>query len=148
MASGSRVPKPEFEDDDEPESDPRATIKPAYDVERYAEDTVHRERMVTIVDAVATEEARVASVLMHSSPPTRASGGHSGEVEVDLAVEYSEVEELDPDEQLALLRAQLAPLSRVPALTRRMAELGPVIADAQTAYVLGFIDGLLPLETI
>jgi hypothetical protein len=36
----------------------------------------------------------------------------------------------------------------VPALVRKITELGPVIEDPKTAYVLGFIDGLLPLETI
>ena len=122
----------------------RDTVRPAFDVERYAEDVVGRERLPTIVDEAAKEEARIASVLMDSSPPRpRASAP-----EIEIAVKYSEVDALDPDEQLAFLRARLAPMTRVPALTRRITELGPVIEDPKTAYVLGFIDGLLPLETI
>src|SRR5262249_4761608 len=66
----------------------------------------------------------------------------------EIAVRYSEVDALRPDEQLAILRARLAPMSRVPSLVRQITELGPVIEDPKTAYVLGFIDGLLPLETI
>jgi hypothetical protein len=124
---------------------PCETVRPAFDVERYAEDTIGRERLPTIVDEVATEEARIASVLMDSTPP-RARGASPAEIEI--AVRYSEVEALEDDEQLAFLRARLAPLTRVPALTRKITELGPLIEDPKTAYVLGFIDGLLPLETI
>jgi hypothetical protein len=36
----------------------------------------------------------------------------------------------------------------VPALTRKLTELGPAIEDPKTAFILGFVDGLLPLETI
>jgi hypothetical protein len=122
---------------------PRETVKPAFDVERYAEDIVGRERLPTITDEVATEEARIASVLMDSTPP-RARGASAP----DIAVRYSEVEGLKPDEQLAFLRARLAPLTRVPSLTRMITELGPLIEDPKTAYILGFVDGLLPLETI
>lgn len=122
----------------------RATVRPSFDVERYAEDTLSRERLPTVTDEAATEEARIASVLMDSSPPrARASAP-----EIELAVRYSEVEQLKPDHQLAFLRARLAPMTRVPTLTRKITELGPVIEDPKTAYVLGFVDGLLPLETI
>ena len=138
--------------DDEPEdsfasgestSIERKTVKPSFDVERYAEDTVGRERLPTILDEAATEEARIASVLMDSNPPKGA-----GAPEIEIAVNYSEVDALRPDEQLAFLRARLAPMSRVPSLVRKIAELGPMIEDPKTAYVLGFVDGLLPLETI
>lgn len=122
---------------------PRETVKPAFDVERYAEDVVGRERLPTITDEAATEEARIASVLMDSTPP-RARGASAP----DIAVRYSEVEGLKPDEQLAFLRARLAPMTRVPSLTRNITELGPLIEDPKTAYILGFVDGLLPLETI
>jgi len=124
---------------------PRETVRPSFDVERYAEDTVGRERLPTIIDEAATEEARIASVLMDSSPPPAPSD--SGP-EIELAVRYAEVEALDGEEQLAFLRARLAPLSRVPSLARKITELGPVIEDPKTAYILGFVDGLLPLETI
>ena len=36
----------------------------------------------------------------------------------------------------------------MPTLARKLTELGPAIEDPQTAYVLGFVDGLLPMETI
>jgi hypothetical protein len=122
---------------------PRETIRPAFDVERYAEDTIGRERLPTMVDEAATEEARIASVLMDSTPPAAKDAP-----EIEIAVNYSEVEALEDDQQLAFLRARLAPMTRVPALTRKITELGPLIEDPKTAYVLGFIDGLLPLETI
>lgn len=138
-------------DDDEQESGPlpRETLKPAFDVERYAEDMTGRERYATITDEAATEEARVASVLMDSIPP-RASAAAAAQAgpEVEIDVHYADVDALAHDEQLTFLRARLAPMSRVPVLTRTIAELGPVIEDPKTAYVLGFIDGLLPLETI
>ena len=123
---------------------PIATVRPSFDVERYAEDMVGREHLPTITDEAATEEARIASVLMDSTPPR----GRASAPEIELAVRYSEVEALKPDEQLAFLRARLAPMSRVPSLARKITELGPVIEDPKTAYILGFIDGLLPLETI
>ena len=123
---------------------PRETVRPAFDVERYAEDTIGRERLPTITDEAATEEARIASVLMDSTPPrARASAP-----EIELAVRYSDVEALREEEQLAFLRARLAPMTRIPTLTRNITELGPLIEDPKTAYILGFIDGLLPLETI
>lgn len=124
--------------------EPRETVRPSFDVEAYAEDSVVRERLPTIIDEAATEEARIASVLMDSRPPAaRASAP-----DIQLAVTYGEVEALEPDEQLAFLRARLAPMTRVPTLARKITELGPVIEDPKTAYILGFVDGLLPLETI
>lgn len=130
---------------DSDESDTRRnTVKPPFDVEQYAEKTVGRERLPTIIDEAATEQARIASVLMDSSPP----GPRKSMPEVEIAVRYAEVEALDPDEQLAFLRARLAPMTRAPRLTRSMPELGPVIEDPKTAYMLGFVDGILPLETI
>ncbi|MBX3209026.1 MAG: hypothetical protein KF764_28595 [Labilithrix sp.] len=124
---------------------PRETVRPAFDVERYAEDTVGRERLPTITDEVAIEEARIASVLMDSTPPR---GRLHSAPEVEVAVRYSEVEALDDEQQLAFLRARLAPMTRVPSLSRKITELGPLIEDPKTAYILGFVDGLLPLETI
>ena len=93
----------------------------------------------------ATEEARIASVLMESKPPSQQVRSTP---EIALKVRYAEVDALAPDEQLALLRERLAPMSRVPSLVRTITELGPVIEDPKTAYILGFVDGLLPLETI
>jgi len=146
MAGEARKPETAADvPEDEPSGiSPRDTVRPAFDVERYAEDLVGRERLPTITDEAATEEARIASVLMDSQPPR----GRTSAPEIEVAVRYSEVEALKPDEQLAFLRARLAPMTRVPSLTRKITELGPAIEDPKTAYVLGFIDGLLPLETI
>ncbi len=137
-----------FEEADAVESGtiPRETVRPAFDVERYAEDTIGRERLPTITDEAAIEEARIASVLMDSVPPQGRLASAADDVEV--AVRYAEVEALDDDQQLAFLRARLAPMTRVPSLTRKITELGPLIEDPKTAYILGFVDGLLPLETI
>lgn len=129
--------------------EPRDTVKPAFDVERYAADVITRERLPTMIDEAATEEARIASVLMDSSPPmSRGRALPEPEPEVELAVRYADVDALGDEERLAFLRARLAPMTRVPSLARKLTELGPAIEDPKTAYVLGFIDGLLPLETI
>src|SRR4051794_20702392 len=77
---------------------PRETVRPAFDVERYAEDTVGRERLPTITDEVATEEARIASVLMDSTPPR---ARRSWVPEIEIAVRYADVETLADEEQLA-----------------------------------------------
>ncbi|HVJ91160.1 MAG TPA: hypothetical protein VM580_15260 [Labilithrix sp.] len=130
-----------FDDDD----GARDTVRPAFDVERYAEDMAGRERLPTITDEAAIEEARIASVLMDSTPPKSPFGRPS---EVEIGVRYAEVDAFGEDEQLAFFRARLAPMTRIPELTRKLTELGPVIEDPKTAYVLGFVDGLLPLETI
>lgn len=131
----------DFNDDD----DDRAgqTIRPAFDLARYAEDSDIRERAPTITDEAATEEARIASVLMDSRPPRAPSGSSP-----DVAVRFSEIDQLAPDAQVAVLYDRLNPLSRVPSLTRPLPELRGLIEDPKTAYVLGFVDGLLPLETI
>jgi hypothetical protein len=86
-----------------------------------------RERVSTLNDEEATEQARIASVLIDSTPPRPSS-----------------LTSQDP----AAIRARLAPLSRVPSLTKSIAELGSCVDDPKSAYVLGFVDGVLPLETI
>lgn len=108
----------------------RPTLKPAFDLEHYAQETVPamRERQMTISDEHATEQARLASVLIDSKPPPGAALRDPNGVEA--------------------LRARLAPLSRVPALAKSITELGDAVADPRAAFVLGFVDGLLPLETI
>ena len=79
-----------------------------------------RERQITYADDELTEQARLASVLIESIPP-RASE--------------------DP-------RARLAPLGRIPMLAKSIDELGAHLKDPKIVFVLGFIDGVLPLETI
>lgn len=101
------------------------TIKPAFDLTEYAKENAvpMRERAMTLCDDEATEQARLASVLIDSSPPP------------------------DPNSAPAI-RARLAPMSRVPVLAKSLSELGASIEEPRTAYVLGFVDGVLPLETI
>ena len=74
-----------------------------------------RDRQMTLTDDDLTEQARLASVLMDSTPP---------------------------------LRARLAPATRIPVLAKTLAELDDDMKDPKTAFVLGFVDGVLPLETI
>ncbi|HVH45691.1 MAG TPA: hypothetical protein VM925_25225 [Labilithrix sp.] len=124
-------------------------MKPPFDIEQYAESLTGRERLPTIVDEVATEEARLASVLMDSSPPG-ALEDFDVEVEVDVEVDFhrKDVEALGEEDQIAFFRARLAPMTRAPTLVRKITELGALIEDPKTAYILGFVDGVLPLETI
>lgn len=114
-----------------------------------------RGRLATITDEVALEEARLQS-LPSQLPPARAPystrpgpiimDGRDAAIEVDA--DEADLDALGPEEQVAILRANLAPLTRVPALSRPMTELGDILADPKTAFVLGFVDGILPLETI
>jgi hypothetical protein len=117
---------------DEPTEDavPRPTIKTSFDLVQYAEANVPpmRERVSTLSDEDATEQARIASVLIDSTPPKPSSA---------------------PSHDAGAIRARLAPLSRVPSLiTKSIAELGSLVDDPKSAYVLGFVDGVLSLETI
>ena len=80
-----------------------------------------RERQSTLLDDDLTEQARLASVLMESVPP--ANG-------------------------VAAMRARLAPLDRAPTRAKSIDELDDDLKEPKTAFVLGFVDGLLPLETI
>lgn len=141
---------PDDPDDEEHDSGALAgdTVRPDFDVERYAEDVLGRERYATITDEVVTEQARLASVLMDSYPPEPAPPASTERDEVGRGAGDAELASMTDDEQIAFLRARLSPMSRVPSLTRSIAELGSVIEDSKTAYLLGFVDGLLPLETI
>jgi hypothetical protein len=79
-------------------------------------------------------------------PAALLAASRDSTVEIDLGEE--ELEALGVDEQTAILSERLAPLSRVPRLAQEVGQLGALLADPKTAYVLGFVDGLLPLETI
>ncbi len=143
---------------------PGATVRPAFSPEQYAEQTEFRERMPTLTDDSLLEEARLQS--MHSNaPPARASmpsGPASAAVtarpgpitatsrdsSVEIDTSEADLEALEVDDQVAILTVRLAPLTRVPVLAKALTELGAAVEDPKTAYVLGFIDGLLPLETI
>lgn len=111
-----------------------------------------RERLVTFTDEDALEEARKMSVPTGAPPPRKPyiTKPEPDEPTASVDIDESEfdVDSLPADEQVAILRARLAPLNRVPTLSKRMTELGEIVEDPKTAYVLGFVDGLLPLETI
>jgi hypothetical protein len=103
-----------------------------------------RERMVTVTDEVALEQARLASAVSDMPPAARPRA--ESLVEIDAG--EADLDDLDEGEQVAILRARLHPLTRTPTLARKLTELGELLEDPRTAYVLGFIDGILPLETI
>ncbi len=116
------------------------TVKPPFDPVQFAEQAI-REPMPTITDEAATEEARITSVLMDSQPPRAPSASAP-----DLKVKIEDA--LSPEEERAILEDRLGPLTQTPHLAKAPDELAMIIADPQTAFVLGFVDGLLPLETI
>jgi hypothetical protein len=83
-----------------------------------------REPVDTFVDDEVTEQARLASVLIDSQPPPPGSD--------------------DP----RAIRARLSPLDRVPTQAKSIDELPDDLKEPKAVFVLGFIDGVLPLETI
>lgn len=143
---------------------PMPTVRPAFSPQQYAEETEFRERMPTLTDDSLLEEARLQS--MHSNaPPARASmpsgpvstattarpgpiPATSRDSSVEIDAGEADLDALGDDDQVAILSVRLAPLDRVPVLAKAMTELGAAVEDPKAAYVLGFIDGLLPLETI
>ncbi len=139
---------------------PTPTVRPAFSVEQYAEETEFRERMPTLTDDSLLEEARLQS-MRSNAPPARpampagpatarpgplVAGSRDSSVEIDTG--EADLEALGVDDQVAILSVRLSPLTRVPVLSKALGELGAAVEDPKTAYVLGFIDGLLPLETI
>jgi hypothetical protein len=135
---------------------PHPTIVPEFNPAQYAEQSEFRERMPTLTDDSALEEARLQSIATCVPPPPRrplstvpgplVPSTRDSFVEIDTG--EADLETLDTGEQVAILSARLAPLTRVPSLAKEMAELGELLEDPKTAYVLGFVDGILPLETI
>jgi hypothetical protein len=121
---------------------PRPTVRPDFDPVAYARKHGMRERMSTITDENALEQARLASMQSNLPPPRP----RFESVEIDAGEE--DLDALPTDEQIAIFHARLSPLSRTPTLAREMSKLGSLVEDPKTAYVLGFVDGLLPLETI
>ena len=122
------------------------------------EDSAVRERMPTITDEDALENARLQSLPSNLPPPRRPMSTMPGAIADafrnprDSAVEIDTGEEdidgLDDAAQIAILSERLGPLTAVPTLSKPMSELGALLEDPKTAYVLGFVDGILPLETI
>jgi hypothetical protein len=114
-----------------------------------------RDRMATVTDEVALEHARLESLPSDVPPPppskpTVPAGPLPDDLrEASLGASSELVAEpLEPAEEMALLRKRLAPVTRVPELAKPLAQLGALLHDPQTAYVLGFVDGILPLDTI
>lgn len=141
------------------ETSPNPTLIPAFDPSKYAEDSEIRGKMATITDEVALEHARLQSLPSHAPPPRKPMSTVPGPLvqtgrpssrdsSAEIDAELSDLDSLGADEQIAILSDRLAPLTRVPTLARELAQLGSLLEDPKTAYVLGFVDGLLPLETI
>lgn len=129
-----------------PATAPRPTVVPPFDTAQYAEQSEVRERMPTLTDEGALEEARLQSFRTNAPPPPFGPNVHDSSVEIDTG--EADVDALDDDEQVALFTERLAPLTRVPTLAQEMQKLGPLLEDPKTAFVLGFVDGILPLDTI
>jgi hypothetical protein len=145
---------PEDADDEGFSAVEHPTVVPAFDLSKYAAQSEVRARMPTMTDESALEQARLQSLPTRFPParapmstaPPLASATPDSVVELDTS--ETDVDALETDEQIALLSARLAPLSRVPSLAKPMSALGAVLDDPKTAYVLGFVDGILPVETI
>jgi hypothetical protein len=149
---------------------PTPTVRPAFNPEQYAEETEFRERMPTLTDDSLLEEARLQSMRSNAPPPRPRMPSNPGSMAAtapppamtarppsnptsrDSAVEIdtgeSDLESLGEGDQVAILTVRLSPLTRVPMLAKELSQLGSAVEDPKTAYMLGFIDGILPLETI
>jgi len=119
----------------------RATVRPTFDPNLFAAESEIRERATTVTDEAELEAARLKS--LPSAPPPRRPSMTSDVAEIAAAEA-----EVSDEEQIAILRERLHPLSRVPSLAKKMSDLGKHVEDPRTAFVLGFVDGLLPLDTI
>lgn len=136
--------------DEDSSADAPPTIIPAFDPQQFATEAEIRDRLPTLIDDEALEQARVASLPSLVPPPrpplSSFPGPRDSVVEIDETM--ADISSLTPEQQVALVRASLAPMSRVPFLSKKLSELGDVLGDPKTAYVLGFVDGILPLDTI
>lgn len=145
-------------DDEKSGAQPIPTIIPDFDPQLFAEASEVRERMSTLVDEESLEQARLASLPSNNPPPQPlfstspgpllVDGGDDADALVEIDADEADLDALDGEEQAAILRARLTPLSRVPTMMRKLTELGGLLEDPKTAYVLGFVDGILPLDTI
>ena len=128
----------------QPMQQARPTVVPAFDPRAFAEETELREQAPTITNEVELEEARLASMSTSFAPPPRARAESLVQVETG----EEDIEELEEAAQVALLSARLGPLDGVPTLVKSASELAAALEDPKAAFVAGFVDGLLPLETI
>ena len=134
---------------------PRPTVIPKFDPSQFAEDSEIRERMPTLTDEAALEHARLQSLPSNAPPPRSTqrstmpgplNNPRDSSVEIDVGED--DFDALGPEVQIEVLRANLSPLGRVPVLARQLSEIGSALEDPKTAYIVGFVDGILPLETI
>lgn len=140
-----------------------STLIPAFDPQEYAaqfakvddDDDDEHDRIPTLTNEVELEEARKKSLPSRAPPrrpfstkPAPLASEDDADAAVEVDAEEEDVEGLDPEAQEAILRDRLAPCSRVPILAKRLTDLGEVLEDPKTAFVLGFVDGILPLDTI
>ena len=146
---------PSLPGDDSAPSAPRPTVIPQFDPLQYAEESEIRERMPTLTDEGALEHARLQSFPTNAPPPRAPMSTVPGPLtanprdsSVEIDVGEDDLEALGPDVQIAIFRSHLAPLTRVPVLARKLSEIGAALEDPKTAYVIGFVDGILPLDTI
>lgn len=119
------------------------TLIPAFDPVALAEESELRAQTPTITNELELERARVAS-MRSQVPPARPAEDSLVEVEAD----EGDLEELDEEDQVAVLLERLSPMNRVPELVKPTAQLADQLGDSKSAYVAGFVDGVLPLETI
>jgi hypothetical protein len=146
---------------DETQVEERATVIPSFDPQRLADESELRARMPTISNEDLLEAARLAT--LKTAPPVRGAvsgtvtapptGGAvtappASTVTAPPAGDLDALESMDEGEQIAFFVKRLSPTARVPELARPVAQLGSSISDPKTAYVAGFVDGVLPLETI
>ncbi len=136
-------------------SAPRPTVIPKFDPSQFAEDSEIRERMPTLTDEAALEHARLLSLPSNAPPPRSTQRStmpgpldNPRDSSVEIDVGEDDFDALGPEVQIEVLRASLSPLGRVPMLARQLSEIGSALADPKTAYIVGFVDGILPLETI
>ena len=133
----------------------RPTVIPKFDPSQFAEDSEIRERMPTLTDETALEHARLQSLPSNAPPPRSTQRStmpgplhNPRDSSVEIDVGEDDFDALGPEVQTEVLRASLSPLGRVPLLARKLSEIGGALEDPKTAYINGFVDGILPLETI
>ena len=111
--------------------------------------------MPTLTDEAALEHARRLSLPSNAPPPRSTQRStmpgpldNPRDSSVEIDVSEDDFDALGPEVQIEVLRASLSPLGRVPMLARQLTEIGSALEDPKTAYIVGFVDGILPLETI
>ncbi len=133
---------------------PRPTVIPSFDPRTYAEEFETRERMPTITDESAIEQARLHSFPTNIPPPQNAAStappgrdpaaGRDSIAEIDQ--NEFDFDALPIEEQIAILTDRLMPFTRVPLRVQPMTR--ELLDDANVVFAVGFVDGVLSLGTI